>query len=352
MSFKMTSSPHQHSLANTSVLMRTVALACLPGSAAQLYFFGSGVLIQLLLAIATAWAAEAGMMRLRGKPALSRLKDHSALLTAVLLAIAIPPIAPWWLVVLGTLFAIVVVKQLYGGLGQNLFNPAMAAYVMLLVSFPQQMTSWLPPLALQSQPISWVDPVCLVLQGSSCQGLTLTELRTDFDGKTMATPLDTLRTQLAGQQTIAEISQQPVFADLGGYGWNWVNFGFLLGGLYLLYRKVILWRIPVAVLGSLSLCALLFWLADSDRFASPLFHLFSGGTMLAAFFIATDPVSTSTTAKGRLIYGALIGVLAYLIRTFGGFPDGWAFGVMLANLMVPLIDIYTKPRAYGHNTGS
>lgn len=351
MSFKMTSSPHQHSLANTPVLMRTVALACLPGIAAQLYFFGTGVLIQMILAIITAWAAEAGMMRLRGKPALARLKDHSALLTGLLLAIAIPPIAPWWIVVLGTLFAIVVVKQLYGGLGQNLFNPAMAAYVMLLVSFPQQMTSWLPPLALQIQPMSWTDPVCLVFQGFSCQGFSLTQLKTDIDGKTMATALDTLRTQLAGQQTITEISQQAVFSDFGGYGWNWVNLGFLLGGLYLLYRKVILWRIPVAVLGSLSVCALLGWMADSDQFASPLFHLFSGGTMLAAFFIATDPVSASTTAKGRLIYGALIGVLVYLIRSFGGFPDGWAFAVMLANLAVPLIDVYTKPRAYGHKPG-
>lgn len=351
MSFRIASSPHQHSLANTPVLMRTVALACVPGCAMQLYFFGTGVLVQLLLAVLTAWLSEAAMLKLRGKPIRPRLADHSAMLTGVLLALAVPAIAPWWIVVLGTAFAIIVVKQLYGGLGQNMFNPAMAAYVMLLVSFPQQMTSWLPPVALQQQPMSLVDPVCLIFNDFSCQGFSLTQLKTDVDGKTMATALDTLRTELGQQRTVAEISQQPLFDGIGAAGWNWVNLGFLLGGLYLLYRKVIHWRIPVAVLTGLTLCALLGYLADSDRFASPLFHLFSGGTMLAAFFIATDPVSASTTSKGRLIYGLLIGVLVYVIRTFGGYPDGWAFAVMLANLAVPLIDVYSKPRAYGHKPG-
>jgi len=351
MSFRIASSPHQHSLANTPALMRTVALACIPGVAAQLYFFGTGVLVQLVLAIMTAWLSEAAMLKLRGKPIRPRLADHSALVTGVLLALAIPAIAPWWIVVLGTAFAIVVVKQLYGGLGQNMFNPAMAAYVMLLVSFPQQMTNWLPPLALQQQAISATDPICLVFQEFSCQGFSLTQLKSDVDGKTMATALDTLRTNLSHQKTVSESSHSALFANIGAFGWNWVNLGFLLGGLYLLYRKVIHWRIPVAVLAGLSVCALFGYLVDSDRFASPLFHLFSGGTMLAAFFIATDPVSASTTSKGRLIYGVLIGVLVYLIRSFGGYPDAWAFAVMLANLAVPLIDVYSKPRAYGHKSG-
>lgn len=352
MSFRIATSPHQHSLAQTPALMRTVALACLPGIAAQLYFFGYAVLIQIALAIVTAWASEALMLKIRNKPVLLRLKDHSALVTGLLLALAIPAAAPWWIIVLGTAFAIIVVKQLYGGLGHNLFNPAMAAYVLLLVSYPQQMTSWLPPTTLQHHAMTGADPVCLVFSGFSCQGFSVSQLKADVDGRTMATALDTLRNDLTAGKTVSESMQQPVFDGYSGLGWSWINFGFLVGGLFLLQRRVIQWRIPMAVLGSLVLCSSIAWLSDSDRFATPLFQLFSGGTMLAAFFIATDPVSASTTAKGRLIYGALIGLLVFVIRTFGGYPDGWAFAVMLANLSVPLIDAYTKPRTYGHRSGN
>jgi len=350
MSFRIASSPHHHSQQHTSVLMRTVVLACIPGIACQVYFFGYGVLIQLALAIVTAWASEALVLHLRKKPVLPRLKDHSALLTAVLLAVSIPAFAPWWLIVVGTAFAIIIVKQLYGGLGHNLFNPAMAAYVFLLVSFPQQMTSWLPPLTLQAQPQQWQDPVCAVFTDFSCAGYSLTQLKTDVDGMTMATPLDTLKTDLAGGKTITESLQQPIFDQFGGLGWNYVNLAFLLGGLWLLQQKVIQWRIPVAVLASLGFCSFIGYLIDPDLHASPLFHLLSGGTMLAAFFIATDPVSASTTLRGRLYYGVLIGVLIYLIRSFGGFPDAVAFAVMLANLAVPLIDYYSRPRTYGHKS--
>jgi len=350
MSFRIASSPHHHSQQHTSVLMRTVVLACIPGIACQVYFFGYGVLIQLALAVVTAWASEALVLHLRKKPVLPRLKDHSALLTAVLLAVSIPAFAPWWLIVVGTAFAIIIVKQLYGGLGHNLFNPAMAAYVFLLVSFPQQMTSWLPPLTLQTQPQQWQDPVCAVFTDFSCSGYSLTQLKTDFDGMTMATPLDTLKTDLAGGKTITESLQQPIFDQFGGLGWNYVNLAFLLGGLWLLQQKVIQWRIPVAVLASLGFCSFIGYLIDPDLHASPLFHLLSGGTMLAAFFIATDPVSASTTLRGRLYYGVLIGVLIYLIRSFGGFPDAVAFAVMLANLAVPLIDYYSRPRTYGHKS--
>lgn len=352
MSFRIATSPHQHSLAQTPALMRTVALACLPGIAAQLYFFGYAVLIQIALAILTAWASEALMLKIRNKPVLLRLKDHSALVTGLLLALAIPAAAPWWIIVLGAAFAIIVVKQLYGGLGHNLFNPAMAAYVLLLISYPQQMTSWLPPTTLQHHAMTGADPVCLVFSGFSCQGFSVSQLKADVDGHTMATALDTLRNDLTAGKTVSESMQQPVFDGYSGLGWSWINFGFLVGGLFLLQRKVIQWRIPVAVLGSLVVCSSIAWLSDSDRFATPLFQLFSGGTMLAAFFIATDPVSASTTAKGRLIYGALIGLLVFVIRTFGGYPDGWAFAVMLANLSVPLIDAYTKPRTYGHRPGN
>lgn len=348
MSFKIASSPHHHSRRSTASLMKLVTLACIPGIALQAVFFGYGVLVQLVLAICTAWLAEAAMLWLRGKTILPRLTDHSALLTAVLLAISIPPYAPWWLIVIGTAFAIIFVKQLYGGLGNNLFNPAMAAYVLLLISFPVQMTQWLPPLPLQSVTLSPLDAVCAVFTQYSCSGFSLTQLQLGIDGTTLATPLDSLRTDLAQGFTLTESYTKPIFQSFTGVGWFWVNLAYLAGGLFLIQQKVISWRIPTAVIASLFVLSALAWLASADANPSPLFHLFSGATMLAAFFIATDPVSASTTDKGRLYYGALIGILVFVIRTYGGYPDAFAFAVLLANMCVPLIDYYTRPRTYGH----
>lgn len=348
MSFKIASSPHNRISRSTSDIMLVVVLACLPGIIVQAVLFGYGVLIQLVLAIITAWAAEALVMRLRAKPVLPRLKDNSALLTGVLLAVAIPPYAPWWLVVIGTAFAIIIVKQLYGGLGNNLFNPAMAAYVMLLISFPLQMTQWLPSISLQPESLSVLDAVCAVFSQYSCSGFSISQLQTGVDGISMATPLDTLRTDLAAGRTLTESLQKPVFYGIAGAGWLWVNLAYLTGGLLLLKLRVISWRIPAAVLGSVFVLSLLSWLAAADSNPSPLFQLFSGGTMLAAFFIATDPVSASTTNKGRLLYGAFIGLMIFIIRKYGGYPDGVAFAVLLANMAVPLIDYYTRPRTYGH----
>lgn len=332
--------------------MLMVMFACIPGIAVQAAIFGYGVLVQLLLAIVTAWLSEAFVLRLRNKPVLARLKDNSAMLTAVLLAIAIPPYAPWWIIVIGTAFAIIMVKQLYGGLGNNLFNPAMAAYVLLLISFPVQMTQWLPPVSLQSVALTPFDAICSVFTQFSCSGFSLSQLQTSVDGLTMATPLDTLRTDLGRGLTVDESWLSPVFFAFAGSGWLWVNVAYLLGGLVLIKQNIISWRIPVAVLASLFILSAIAGLASPDTLAGPLFHLFSGGTMLAAFFIATDPVSAATTAKGRLVYGALIGLLVFLIRNFGGYPDAYAFAILLANMAVPLIDYYTRPRTYGHRARS
>ncbi|SNY44039.1 electron transport complex protein RnfD [Arsukibacterium tuosuense] len=348
MSFRIASSPHNRISRSTAEIMLLVVVACIPGIIVQALLFGYGVLIQLVLAISTAWLAEALVMRLRAKPVLPRLKDHSAMLTGVLLAIAIPPYAPWWLIVVGTFFAIVMVKQLYGGLGNNLFNPAMAAYVMLLISFPLQMTQWLPSVSLQPESLSLLDAVCAVFTQYSCSGFSISQLQSGIDGVSMATPLDTLRTDLAAGLTLTESMQQPVFYGIAGAGWLWVNLAYLAGGLMLIKLRVIGWRIPAAVLGSLFMISLLSWLAAADSNPSPMFQLFSGATMLAAFFIATDPVSASTTNYGRLVYGALIGLMIFIIRKYGGYPDGVAFAILLANMTVPLIDYYTRPRTYGH----
>lgn len=352
MSFKIASSPHQHNQRSTAQIMRMVSLACLPGIVLQAVFFGYGVLIQLLLAIITAWLSEAAILKLRGKKVLPRLKDNSALLTAVLLAIAIPPYAPWWIIVIGTAFSIIMVKQLYGGLGHNLFNPAMAAYVLLLVSFPLQMTQWLPPASLQQVALTPLDALCSIFTQYSCSGFSLSQLQSGVDGMTMATPLDMLRTKLNQGLTLSESLQDPVFFAFAGSGWLWVNLAYLLGGLLLVQQKVISWRIPAAIIATIFVLSAAGSLFAPDTLAGPLFHLFSGATMLSAFFIATDPVSASTTNKGRLIYGALIGLLVFLIRNFGGYPDAFAFAVLLANMAVPLIDYYTRPRTYGHRTRS
>ncbi|GFN46917.1 electron transport complex subunit RsxD [Candidatus Regiella insecticola] len=334
---QIASSPFLHQQKNTSHIMLMVVFACMPGLLALTYFFGYGSLIQALLAVITALLAEGAVLYLRKQRVINQLKDNSALLTGVLLGISLPPLAPWWIAVLGTLFAIVIAKQLYGGLGQNIFNPAMVGYVVLLISFPVQMTCWLPSIELQTAPINFTDSLRIIFTDHSYQ-----------DGTTQATPLDMLKTELLRHQPIRLTLQQPLFGGvLAGLGWQWVNVGFLVGGVLLWWRKIIQWHIPLSFLLALFCCAALSHLIAPESFASPLFHLFSGATMFGAFFIATDPVSASTTPLGRLIFGALIGVLLWLIRVYGGYPDGVAFAVLLANIAVPIIDHYSQPRVYG-----
>jgi len=347
MAFKIKASPHQHSRSNTGQLMRLVMLAALPGMFAQWVFFGWGNLLQIAITALTAVTAEAAVLWLRGRPLGTTLSDCSALLTGILLGIALPPLAPWWIGVIGCGFAVVVAKQLYGGLGNNLFNPAMIAYVLLLISFPVQMTSWLPVQQLAAVPVSLADAFSVIFSGFSEEGFSAAQLALGIDGTTMATPLDTLKTSLTQGQTSGEIMDSPVYSWLAGAGWEWVNIGFLVGGLWLLKRRVIQWQIPLSMLASLTLVSLLVYLVQPDSSASPLLHLFSGASMFGAFFIATDPVSASTTRLGRLIYGAFIGFLVYVIRTWGGYPDAVAFAVLLANVCVPLIDYYTRPATYG-----
>lgn len=348
MSFFIASSPHSHNRRRTSDLMKWVAICALPGLAVQAYFFGWGTFIQLILAIVIALALEAGVMLLRQRSPLSALKDNSALVTAWLLAVAIPPLAPWWILAIGLIFAIVIAKHLYGGLGQNPFNPAMVAYVVLLISFPIQMTSWLSPAELQATSLTLSDSLHLILTGFNADGLSLQQVRSGIDGVTMATPLDAFKTALTTGKDATEALQMPQFSYLAGVGWEWVNVAYLLGGLLLIKLRVINWHIPLSMLAGVLVTSTLLMLLHPDSSASPLIHLFSGATMLGAFFIATDPISASTTVKGRLIYGALIGSLTIIIRNLGGYPDGVAFAVLLANMCVPLIDYYTKPRTYGH----
>ena len=280
-------------------------------------------------------------LKLRNRPIMPFLMDGSALVTAWLLALALPPLAPWWLVVLGTLFAIIVAKQLYGGLGYNPFNPAMVGYAVLLISFPLIMTSWPAPLVLAEAKLGFMDQLRYIFGGSLPAGVLV-------DAISSATPLDYLKTQLTLHHDVQSITQAPIFGVLGGKGGELVTSAYLLGGLYLVQQRIISWHLPTAFFGALALMAGVFYLADATHFANPIFHLFSGATMLCAFFIVTDPVSGPTTPRGKLIFAAGVGALTYLIRVYGGYPDGVAFAVLLFNIGVPLIDAYTQPRVFGH----
>ncbi len=340
MAFISSSSPHAYKSGTTANVMLLVLIATVPGIVVLTLFFGIGTLSNLLLALTFCLGFEAGFLKLRNKPILFYLKDYSAAVTAVLLALALPPYAPWWLLAVGCFFAIVVAKQLYGGLGFNPFNPAMVGYIVLLISFPLEMSQWIAPAHLN--------------ENESLPNL-LTALQQIFgasslDGFTAATPLDVLK-----QNNSLELSElyttAPIFTDgrWAGAAWEWVNVAFLAGGLLLLYKKVFTWHAPIAMLLSLSLCAALFYDGGSSNSAgSPLFHLFSGATMLGAFFIVTDPVSSAVSNRGRLIYGALIGILLFVIRVWGNYPDALAFAVLLLNFAAPFIDYYTKPTTYGH----
>lgn len=325
-------------LERTSVrrVMLQVLFALLPGIAAYVWLIGPIILLQLSIATLAALSGEAFMLSLRRKSLALFLSDGSAIVTAWLIALAFPPLAPWWLIVVATLFAIVVGKQLYGGLGQNPFNPAMVAFAASIVSFPALMSQW---------------PVLSLEQAFADQWRIVFGLLPRMDVMSGATPLDTLKTALKlGEGSIdvpTLLATQEVFGNFAGRGWEWVAGAYLLGGLWLWQRRVITWHAPFGFLVGMSLLAGVLWAWDPKGFASPLFHLFSGGAMLGAFFIVTDPVSGCTTPIGKLVFGVSVGVLAYTIRVFGGYPDGVAFAILLMNLFVPLIDLYSQPPIFG-----
>lgn len=323
--------------ASVSRVMTQVCLALVPGIAVYIWLLGPAILIQLAVASLAALLSEALILRLRGKPLALFLSDGSAVVTAWLIALTFPPLAPWWLVVVGTVFAIVVAKHLYGGLGQNPFNPAMIAFAVCIVSFPALMSQW-PSQGLR---------LSLAEQANIVFGLM-----PRVDALAGATPLDALKTALklgaeSGIDVPALLANQDIYGNFAGRGWEWVAAAYLLGGLWLWLRGVITWQVPVAFIAALTAISTALWVYQPTSFASPFFHLFSGGAMLGAFFIATDPVSGCTTPRGKLVFGAGAGLLAYLIRVFGGYPDGVAFAVLIMNICVPVIDLFCQPPIFG-----
>lgn len=317
---------------DTALVMRMVLIALIPGIVAMTVFFGPGVLFNLTAAILTAIVSEALCLRLRQRELKPRLIDLSAVLTGVLIALALPQAAPWWLVIAASAASVVLGKHLYGGLGQNPVNPAMLGYALMLISAPVAMTTlWINPLTTPDFLTAW----SAFLGHSS-------------DAVTGATTLDLYKTEFRAL-TATEASRNPLFtqAHLGFiYGYEWVALAYLAGGLWLIYQRVITWHTPVGLLTTLLVISA-FFSFDPDTATPVWVHLIAGAGIFAAFFILTDPVSGATSPKGRLWFAIGVGILTYLIRTHGQYPDAIAFAVLLMNFAAPMIDHYTRPRIMG-----
>lgn len=338
------SSPHATGNYRTRTIMLQVLAATIPGILLLTWFFGWGTLINILLAGSFALLVEASILRLRQRPVGFYLNDGSALVTAWLLALALPPYSPWWLVLVATGFAMVFGKHLYGGLGQNPFNPAMLGYAVVLVSFPVEMTSWPVWRGIEAlQPT--LSPTLGLIEGLQ---RVFAPASLPVDGWATATALDIVKNNSA--LTLNELrAAEPALGHFASRGWEWVSLAWLAGGLFLIYKRIYSWHAPVGMLTALALMSLLFWNGSgSASNGSPVFHLLGGATMLGAFFIVTDPVTCATSPRGRLLFGAGVGILVYIIRVWGNYPDAVAFAVLLMNLCAPTIDYYTTPRTYGH----
>lgn len=333
------SSPYLQHNENVSRIMLAVLYALIPGTLVYIHFFGWGVLLNIVIAVITAVVCEVSILKIRQRPIKPFIYDGTAVLTAILLALAMPTLTPWWLAVLGAAFAIIIAKHLYGGMGYNPFNPAMVGYAMLLIAFPKEMTAWIPA---ETHGLNFFDAFNYSFSEMLPAGMS-------YDALTTATPLDSIKTQLGLGYTLDEIhrANASLFGNIAGYGWEWINILYLIGGIILILMKIINWHIPVAMLGALAFMAMIFNFIDSGSYSSISFHLFGGAAMLGAFFIATDPVTAAVSNKGRLIYGAGIGILVYVIRTWGSYPDAIAFSVLLMNMAVPMIDYYFKPTVFG-----
>lgn len=327
-------------------IMQQVLLALVPAALAYVWYFGPGFILNLMVAAIFCVAGEAAMLSLRNKPVEATLYDFSAIVTAALIAFAMPVLTPWWVTATASLFGIVVAKHLYGGLGFNIFNPAMAGYVVVLVAFPLHMNLWPAPRMgdLDYHYLTFYEIARYTLTGTFPDYLS-------FDAVSRATPLDTVKAGLAGLLTFQELRINPMMGDFGGRGWEWIANFTAIGGGWLLLRKIIRWHIPLGVFAGLLVPATVLYILQPDVHPSPGFYLFSGGTILCAFFIATDPVSAATSPKGRLVYGFGIGFLIYVIRRWGSYADGVAFAVLLMNMATPAIDYLTRPHIVGHKRG-
>jgi electron transport complex protein RnfD len=325
--------------------MMAVIIALIPATLFGVWQFGWPAFNLVILCVVSAIVFESLCLSIRHQPQGLFLGDGSAALTGLLVAMTLPPWAPWWIALCGSGFAIIVGKHIFGGIGQNIFNPAMLARVALLISFPVEMTRWLNPTPLFSSDAPGFMEGLAITFGYSAQ---------NWDALTGASILDQVKTGLSLGQTVPEIVQNSHSLWNGFAGLSSGSLGetssilIMLGGLWLIYRSIISWHAPIAMIATVGVMAGLFNLIEPERYIGISEHLFSGGLMLGAFFIITDPVTSPSTIRGELLFGFGCGLITFVIRTWGLFPEGVAFAVLIMNSITPLIDYYVRPRLYGY----
>ena len=337
--------PFTHTTNSLTRTMTWVMIALTPATAYGLWLFGWPALFLFVITLVSSLLVEGAMLWLLGQRVQARLLDGSALLTAWLLAMSLPPWAPWWVGVLGSMSAIVLGKHVFGGLGQNMFNPAMVARIVLLISFPVHMTAWVAPAPWGSE-----------LSPSLRQAWAYTTGQTAVpEHMSAASALGTLKTEAAkGVSAQAALDKLPPLQALakgdeaGSMGETSAMF-LLAGGVLLLLLRIISWHIPVAMLGTLAVLAAVSHAVNPSHFAAMHIHVLSGAAIMGAFFIATDYVTSPVSRSGQLLFGAGIGALTWVIRALGGYPEGLAFAVVLMNALVPLIDRVLRPRVFGRS---
>ena len=321
----ISASPHVHSESTSRRMMYDVLIALIPAFIVSLYVFGLPALVMTSVAVSTCILFEYLIQKYLLKTE-STISDGSALITGVLLAFNLPATLPLWMVVIGSLVAIGIAKLSFGGLGNNIFNPALVGRVFLLISFPAQMTSWPTPFE------------------------NTTKLVDAISGETT---LGIIKEGLMYGETMSAITQQiPTMTELffgftSGSAGEMSGLALLLGGFYLLARRVITWHIPLTILVVMALMTGIFWLADPELYANPMIHILSGGAILGAFYMATDLVTSPMTKKGMVVFAVGIAVITVVIRLFGSYPEGISFAILIMNAFVPLIDKYFKPRRFG-----
>ena len=314
-------SPHVHSSESTQKIMLRVVYAMIPAMIWGIYMFGLDAvrvgLISVLSCLAIEFLIQKYIMNV--KPSIT---DGSALITGVLLAFNVPASLPWWIIIIGAIAAMGVGKLSFGGLGSNVFNPALVGRVFLLISFPVQMTSWPAIRTSGIDAVSAATPLAVIKEGIK-NGIPVSQLKGLPDLSDMAIGLN--------PGSLGEIS-----AIL-----------LIIGGLYMLWKKVITWQTPVSIILTVLVVSGIFWMVNPEMYVNPVYHIFTGGLMLGAIFMATDMVTSPMTGKGQLIYGIGIGLITISIRMFGAYPEGISFAILIMNAFVPLINMYIKPKRFG-----
>lgn len=321
-------SPHQLGTNSVKKLMYGVLIALLPALFVSVWYFGLGAIIVTGTSVLSCILFEYLLTKfvLKKPPTIT---DGSAAITGLLLAFNLPSNLPVWLVIIGAFVAIGIAKMSFGGIGNNIFNPAIAGRIFLLISWPVQMTSWPKPSALNNHILGYIDV------------------------STGATPLGILAEGVRNGESVTKLtSQMPDYMQMlmGHTGGSLGEVGataILIGLVYLLMKKIITWHIPISILGTAAVFSGILWFINPDKFADPMFHLLSGGLLLGAVFMATDYVTSPMSKRGMILYGVFIGLLTIIIRVWGAFPEGVSFAILIMNAFVPLINMYMKPKRFG-----